>query len=175
MRRIVHSCPSQPERGLPIGTLTSQNFANFYLNPLDRLLLEELHVGGMVRYMDDVVWWCHSKEEVRDVATSAERFLNQRLSLEIRSPAQVNQTMRGIPICGFRVFPGRLLLSKRRRKLYRQGRRRWETKFEHGLISALELQSGYAATLGITLHADASAWRCEQLKRQPPLDSCNET
>ena len=175
LERIIRSCPSEPGRGLPIGTLTSQNFANFYLTQLDRLLLEKLRVRGMVRYMDDVVWWCDSRADVQAVADAAERLLHERLSLQIRPPLQVNRSIRGIPICGFRVFPGRMLLSVRRRKLYSCGRRRWESRFDRGEINAQELQSGYAATLGITLHADASAWRMEQLKRQPPLDSCRET
>ena len=175
LQRIVRACPSEPGRGLPIGALTSQSFANFYLNRLDRLLLEGRQVRGLVRYMDDVVWWCDSKADVRAVADAAEEFLHEHLSLQIRPPLQVNQTVRGIPICGFRVFPGRQLLSQRRRKLYCRGRRRWETKFDQGLIDAQQLQSGYSATLGITLHANASAWRMEQLRRQPPLDSCNET
>lgn len=174
LARIIDSCHCQPGRGLPIGALTSQNFANFYMNPLDRFLLEESQVRGIVRYMDDVVWWCDSKDEVEAVGVAAEQFLLQRLSLQIRPPIELNHTKRGIPICGFRVFPGTILLSRRRRKLYRLGRRKWEARFEAGLIDSGELQSAYAAMLGITLHADASAWRRGELERHPPLESCEE-
>lgn len=174
VHRIVDSQHTQPGRGLPIGALTSQNFANFYLNPLDRFLLEELRVRAIVRYMDDVVWWCDTKEEARTVVSAAQQFLQQRLSLDIRPSTHVNRTMRGISMCGYRVFPGTMRLSRRRRKLYRLGRRKWEAQFQAGGMDALELQSAYAATLGITLHAEATAWRRGDLKRHPPLDACGE-
>jgi len=53
--RILASYQTAPGRGLPIGNLTSQHFANFYLAPLDRFLKEELRRGAYVRYMDDFV------------------------------------------------------------------------------------------------------------------------
>ena len=56
LRRIVGAHQPTAGCGLPIGTLTSQYFANFYLNGLDRLLLEHMRVRGYVRYLDDAVW-----------------------------------------------------------------------------------------------------------------------
>jgi len=50
--RIIDAHQDAPGKGLPIGALTSQVFANFYLTPLDRFLLETCKVAGMVRYMD---------------------------------------------------------------------------------------------------------------------------
>ncbi len=174
LHKIIGCYETDSGRGLPIGALTSQNFANFYLNPLDRFLLEDIQVRGIVRYMDDVVWWCDTKNDARAAASAAREFLLQRLSLQIRPPIQVNRTRAGISICGYRVFPGTIRLSRRRRKLYQQGRRKWEAQFHAGLIEAGELQAAYAATLGITLHAQASAWRREELRRHPPLDDCLE-
>ncbi len=141
LERIVAAYHTQEGRGLPIGALTAQNFANFYLNPLDRFLLEEQRARGIVRYMDDVIWWCDDKHKAASIAAAAGRFLDGRLSLQIRPPIQINRSDRGIPICGYRVFPGTIRLSRRRRRLYQQGRCKWETRFRKGLIDAAELQA----------------------------------
>ena len=59
--------------GLPIGNLTSQFFANYYLSPLDHFVLEQLKVGGYVRYMDDIIVF--SNEDV------ASRLRNIQLTI----------------------------------------------------------------------------------------------
>jgi len=174
LERIVASYDTQQGRGLPIGALTSQNFANFYLNPFDRFLLEQQQARGMVRYMDDVIWWCDEKNQAVSIAAAAETFLEERLSLQIRPPMEINRSDRGILICGYRVFPGVIRLSRRRRRLYQLGRRKWESRFRRGLIDETQLQAGYAATLGITLHAESTQWRRRQLELYPPLESCEQ-
>lgn len=170
--RIVDAHHACPGHGLPIGALTSQSFANFYLNPLDRFLLEKLHVCGMVRYMDDVVWWCETKQEAKSIAARAEQFFRVALSLEIRPPIQINLAARGVSVCGYRVFPGRIRLSRRRRQRYQFTRHKWETHFAAGRIDELTLQAGYASALGITLHADSKAWRRRELDLHPMVASC---
>jgi Reverse transcriptase (RNA-dependent DNA polymerase) len=63
--RILAGYHTAPGRGLPIGNLTSQHFANFYLSPLDRLLNKELRRAAYVRYMDDFVVWGQSGSGLR--------------------------------------------------------------------------------------------------------------
>ena len=61
LRRIVEGYEDAPRKGLPIGALTSQYFANDYLDGLDRHILEVLRARDHARYMDDVLWWCDTK------------------------------------------------------------------------------------------------------------------
>jgi RNA-directed DNA polymerase len=172
LARLIDSHHDAPGRGLPIGALTSQHFANWYLDGLDRLLLEQCRVAGMIRYMDDVVWWCPSRERVRDVLDTARGFLRDRLRLEVKRTVQVHRSAQGLRVCGYRVLPGTILLSSRRRRRYAQARRRWEEAYARGEIDGLQLQAGYSSALAITAHADAAAWRREQLRRCPPDPSC---
>ena len=65
LSRIVASAPAAPGRGLPIGALTSQYFANHYLAGADRLIVEHSEARAYVRYMDDLVWWSESRNAVR--------------------------------------------------------------------------------------------------------------
>ena len=65
LRAIVTGFESTPGRGLPIGSLTSQHLANFYLGWLDRFVKEDLKVRGYVRYMDDCALWGDTSRQLR--------------------------------------------------------------------------------------------------------------
>jgi len=169
--RILDAHHATPGRGLPIGALTSQHFASLYLAGLDRYLLEELRVGGLVRYMDDVVVWGRSRAELREVLAAAREYTAGRLHLEIKPGWQIQRTVRGVTLCGFRVGLGALRLSQRRRRRYRQARERWERAYRHGIVEELTLQKGYSSALAVTAGADAVAWRRRELARRPPVEA----
>lgn len=168
--QILNASPVRPGLGLPIGALTSQNFANFYLAGFDRFLQEKMPARGMVRYMDDVAWWCDTKEQATSVAAEAEEFLRSKLSLRIRQPMQVNRSVHGISFCGYRIYPGVIRLLRRRRRRYAEARKRWETRFHLGLINESALQAAYSSVLSMTLHADATEWRRRELLLRPPVE-----
>ena len=170
MARIIDAHHTEVGRGLPIGSLTSQTFANFYLNPFDRFLLEQTEATGIVRYMDDVVWWGDSKAAVLRIGREAKAFLNKELLLDSK-PLHVDRCQRGISLCGFRILPGTIRLSRRRKNRYRWGRRRWEARYLRGEISKLELQSAYSSLHGMTLLADARSFRQMELERNPPMEA----
>lgn len=163
--------PGRPGKGLPIGALTSQHFANLYLAPLDRYLLETLRVPGMTRYMDDVACYCSSRVEAKHVLAQAEAFLQSELRLQLRDPGRIQRSDQGLSFVGFRIFPGTLRLSRRRLTRYRQCRKHWEHAYLDGRISELTLQAGYAAALAITAHADSRAVRKAGLHRRPAPDA----
>ena len=170
-KRILAQRPGPQGRGLPIGALTSQHFANTYLDGFDRFLLEQQRVCAMVRYMDDVVWWCQSSQQARQTLQAARQYLCEERDLELKADAYIGRSPQGLPFLGFRILGGSLRLSLRRRRRYRAARARWESAFADGRIDALQLQAGYAAALGITAHARAAAWRRAELSRSPPLDA----
>lgn len=168
--RIVDSFCSAPGMGLPIGALTSQHFANLYLSPLDRHLLEYCGVPGLVRYMDDTVVWARNRGDLHDACESAVLFAKEHLVLALRAgPPQ--RTRRGLTLCGFKVFPHRLGLSQRRLRRYRDARRRWERAYEAGWVDARELQSGYSSALATTCGADARHWRAAELRCRKAVDA----
>jgi hypothetical protein len=162
LERIIEAHHDSPGKGVPIGALTSQAFANFYLNPLDRFLLERCRVAGLVRYMDDFVFWEGSRANVRDIVRRAGDFLQDELKLIAKDTLQVNQSVRGLTMCGYRIFAGVIRLARSRRKRYVRAKRYWEHQFHAGRINARGLQRGYAAALAITAHADAASWRRRQ-------------
>ncbi len=157
-RRIVASYNTTPGRGVPIGNLTSQHFANLYLGELDRFVKETLRVRGYVRYMDDFVLWGATAEEVRVARRVVEEFLRERLKLETK-PAQINRTSRGIPFLGCRLFPDRLRLDRRGRVRFVSRLKRLESDFAAARIGGLELQQRATALCAHTEICGARGFR----------------
>ena len=170
-RRILTRWPGvEAGRGLPIGALTSQFFANSYLDAVDRHITERLGVRGYVRYMDDLVWWCASRAQAVAVFEQVQRFALETRGLTLKPP-RVARSADGLTFLGYRVTPGALRLTRRRKQRYRAARLRWEGRYRRGEVDANGLQRGYESALAITRHADANAWRREQLKRVATVDA----
>ena len=74
------------KKGLPIGNLTSQFFANFYLSALDHFILEKLKPEGYVRYMDDMVIFGDSIKELKRIFDEVERSCLEKVELFFKSP-----------------------------------------------------------------------------------------
>lgn len=98
----------QRRRGLPIGNLTSQHFANFYLHPLDHFIRERLGIRGYLRYVDDLLLFGDDKPRLGDaIAAIQETLVNLRLCLH-DGRGQVTPTTRPLPYLGFVLRPDRI-------------------------------------------------------------------
>jgi Retron-type reverse transcriptase len=107
---IIDSYEASPERGLPIGNLTSQYFANHYLTGLDRFVKQQLRVRAYVRYMDDLVLWHRDKLFLKDAHLQIEDYVLSRLKCDLK-PEALNSTSSGLPFLGFRIFPQHVRLT----------------------------------------------------------------
>ncbi len=117
IERIVrHPVPGLPEgRGLPIGNLTSQWFANTYLSGLDHHLKETLRVPGYIRYMDDFAVFADSKAECWRAHDAVARWLAEERGLELKSEATVIAPVaEGVPFLGLRIWPACWRLQRKR-------------------------------------------------------------
>jgi retron-type reverse transcriptase len=111
-------------RGLPIDNLTSQFWANCYMNPFDHFVKRELRCAAYVRYVDDFVLFGDNKEKLWQWKHAIQRRL-QRLRLTIHPGAQPRPVREGIPFLGFITYPDHRRLKARkgfhfRRKLSRR-------------------------------------------------------
>lgn len=121
-------------RGLPIGNLTSQFWANCYLNPFDHFIKRELRCPAYLRYVDDILLFGADKATLWQRREAIVRRL-ARLRLTIHPGAAPQPTSEGVPFLGFVVYPERRLL-KRRKGIYFQRRlRRLATDYADGIIS----------------------------------------
>ena len=69
--------PFERRKGLPIGNLTSQFFANFYLSPLDHFVKEKLRCKGYIRYVDDFALFSKSKLLLWSWKKTIENFIQE--------------------------------------------------------------------------------------------------
>jgi hypothetical protein len=89
--------------GLPIGSLTSQHFANRFLSPIDHRARDRLGVRAYLRYMDDMLLFADDRAELAFWAAELERAA-ERLRLRLH-PWQVMPTRAGVTFLGFRILP----------------------------------------------------------------------
>jgi len=112
-------------RGLPIGNLTSQLWANLYLDRIDHLVREELRVPAYARYTDDFILWSDDRAFLHDCRERiAWELSRERLRLH-PGKTRVMPTRCGVPFLGFRFFPGVAprLIGECKRRFERRMRR----------------------------------------------------
>ena len=105
--KLIHKIiTSGGAMGLPIGNLTSQLFANVYLNELDRFVKQKLGRRRYLRYMDDFAVFGDSKSELAAIKKEIAGFLSGRLQLELKEKKSVVlRAENGMSFLGFRLFP----------------------------------------------------------------------
>ena len=157
-QRIVDSYEASPGRGLPIGNLTSQYFANHYMGVADHWAKEQLHVAAMVRYMDDVLLFAHDRRELlRQVKAFAE-YINTELRMEMHEPI-INQTKYGIPFLGYVVYRDRLRLTQRSCRRYRRKMQKLAQEMDSGSIDEREYAQRATCLVAFVSKADSSGYR----------------
>ncbi|MEI7465012.1 MAG: RNA-directed DNA polymerase [Burkholderiales bacterium] len=103
-----------PGKGLPIGNLNSQFFANVYLNALDQFVKHELKCRWYLRYCDDFVLVAESAETLQGWKARIEHFLAQRLLLQLNpSRERLRPVGDGVDFLGYIVRPFHLLVRRR--------------------------------------------------------------
>ena len=99
--------------GNPIGNLTSQLFANIYLNELDHLIKDKLGIKYYIRYMDDFVILSRDKNELFKLKGLIKEFLETELKLKLHpKKSEYFPIDRGIDFLGYLVFKDWILLRK---------------------------------------------------------------
>jgi hypothetical protein len=101
-------------KGLPIGNLTSQFFANVYLNELDQFVKHKLKAHYYVRYVDDFVILSSSKRKLEIFRRKIGDFLQTKLNLKLHPQKQkISQIKNGIDFVGYFVKPDYILVRRR--------------------------------------------------------------
>ena len=145
--------------GLPIGSLTSQHFANFYLGWFDRFIKEECRIRGYVRNMDDFVIWGKSREELKQQWHRCRDFLRTDLQLELKRKPAIRLSSGGSNFLGCRVFPTHIELNRRSKHRFRCKLQQLAKSFEHEEITECELQQRSTALVAFTRSANVRSWR----------------
>lgn len=113
---IIRSFEVTPGRGLPIGNLTSQHFANLYLDKLDRFIGGYLPKNRLVslRYMDDLVVFGAQRDELVELRLALREFLPTELGLSLKQE-RIGTVASGVPFLGCTLYAGHRELNRRSR------------------------------------------------------------
>lgn len=123
-----------PNTGIPIGNYMSQYSGNFYLSSFDHWVKEELHVKHYYRYMNDVVIFASSKEELHEIHRKVTAYTRDYLHLNIKSNYQIFPTkVRGVDFVGYRFFGEYTLLRKSTAINFKRKMRACRKKMENNI------------------------------------------
>lgn len=135
-------------RGLPIGNLTSQFWANCYMNPFDHFVKRELRCKGYLRYVDDFVLFADDKRVLWDWLRAIEARLAS-LRLTIHSGSHPRPVTEGLPFLGFVIYPDRRKLKRRKGIHFR---RRFRIRVAQYLAKEITLDELTASVRGWVNH-----------------------
>lgn len=144
-----------PGVGMPIGNLSSQMFANLYLNELDQYIKHELKVKYYMRYMDDSLMLHWDKKVLWEIKNCAESFLEDRLKLRLNEKTCIRAASQGIDWVGFRVWPTHIRLRKSSAKRMKRRLKHLQQLYGAGEIDLDPINASIQSYLGILGHCNS--------------------
>ena len=161
--QIIDSYQIIVGKGLPIGNLTSQYFANHYLAFADHHIKEKLHAQAYVRYMDDMVIWADDKNSLLNMGIEFQKFIESELSLTLK-PFCLNSTDKGLPFLGYVLFPTAVLLNNRSRKRFKTKMKQYTYKLNNEEWSQIEYQAHVLPLIAFVKHANTFSLRTKYVE-----------
>jgi len=150
IKQILYNCFNK--KGMPLGNLTSQFFANIYLHELDYFVKHKLKAKYYIRYVDDFVILHSSKEQLKIWKQEINEFLKKELRLELHPEKScISSLSKGIDFIGFRNFYYFKLLRKRNIKSMLMK----VEKYKEGEISKEKLLESFQGWQAYAKWADA--------------------
>lgn len=140
--------------GVPIGNLLSQLYALIYLDPLDHFVKREMKVKNYVRYVDDFILWCDTREQAIERRDIIIDFLQTRLGLTL-SRWTIAPVGRGVNFVGFRTW-------RKRRFVRKHSLFRFSRSLKAGDVPSLN------SILGNALRTSSHAHMCRRIRDERP-------
>lgn len=141
--------------GMPIGNLTSQMFANLYLNELDQYAKQTLHVKRYLRYMDDVVVLHEDKRYLWSLKDQIDQFITDHLSLKLNNKTMVRTVSQGVEFVGFRVWTTHKKLRKKSALKMKRRLGYLQRAYARGDVDLQEVNCSVQSYIGIMKHCDS--------------------
>lgn len=151
---IVDSSP-EGERGLPLGNVTSQDFANTYLNEVDQFCKRYLGLKWYVRYMDDICIIVKDRETARDVLAKIRTYVKDHLDLELNEKTHIYPLAQGINTLGFRIHTTHLEVRNSSKAAMKRRIKKIDEKVQSGRLTKKQAQQSVNAWLGHARHSNS--------------------
>lgn len=162
--QIIDTYSVEESKGIPIGNLTSQYFANYYLSSLDHYIKEDLCVPVYVRYMDDMLLFENDKDKLKESVKAVAKYSTEKLKLNLKTPI-LKQTEDTIPFLGYKIGQNIILLNSRSRNRFCKKILRYEKLLSSGNWSEKEYQLHILPLLAFVNYAYTKQMRKRILAR----------
>jgi retron-type reverse transcriptase len=151
--------PFERRAGIPIGNLTSQFFANLYLDDLDHFIKQKLSIRPYLRYVDDMVVLDNDKVRLAEIRFAVrERLEVDRLRLH-PNKAHITRVTDGLNLLGYFVYPDRRLLRNDNGHRFARKYRGLVKAYANGYVRWPEIRSRVQSWIGHAKHADTDGLR----------------
>lgn len=156
IERIIASFSIKPGKGLPLGNVTSQLFANVYLNELDQYVKHILKEKYYIRYCDDFIILNTDKNHLVGLIPKLNVFLNDHLALHLHpNKIQIRKLSQGIDFLGYVSLPHyQVLRTKTKKRMFRNIRRKLSER-ETGTINDFEFNQTLQSYFGQLRHCSS--------------------
>ncbi len=153
IKEIIESFNHTPGRGIPLGNVTSQLFANIYMNSFDQFVKHELKMKYYIRYCDDFVIIDESEQVLKNLIPKIFNFIKDNLKLDLHPrKTEIRKIRQGSDFLGYVSLPHyRILRTSTKNRMLRRISN-IKSQYEQGLVSENRFVNTISSYLGILKH-----------------------
>lgn len=140
--------------GMPIGNLSSQMFANLYLNEADQYAKHILKCKCYIRYMDDIIVVSNDRARLREVWLAMDDFVRERLHLQLNAKTCIRSEAQGVDFCGYRIWRDHIRLRKKSALKMKHRLRYLRKAYARGEVDVKTVRDTLMSYLGMLQHCD---------------------
>lgn len=153
-------------KGMPLGNLTSQFFANVYLNELDQFVKHQLRAKFYIRYVDDFVIFHTSREQLEAYKTVIGIFLRKNIALQLHPlKSKIIPLERGTEFLGVKIFPHHLLIKQKNIRKFQRKYAAFCSSFERGELTYDSIYDFLEGWIAYAKHANTYKLRKKILQQ----------
>jgi len=155
-------CPEElwlTDVGMPIGNLTSQLFANIYLNEMDQYAKHQMRIHYYIRYMDDIIILHQDKAELANFRDEIADFLRDNLQLDLNKKTAIRPVELGVDFVGYRIYATHRKLKKSTAYRIMRRTKTLSMQLAAGEISREEFDRVIASYRGVLSHCNSHGLR----------------
>ncbi len=145
LENIIKSFEKEKGKGLPLGNVTSQLFANVYMNVFDQFMKHELKAMHYIRYCDDFVIVSEKREFLESLLPKISEFLGQKLKLKLHpNKVEIRKFSQGIDFLGYVVLPQYTVLrTSTKKRILRRSKNNLSKESKCSYLGILSHCKGY--------------------------------
>ena len=165
INKIIKSFKKYPNKGIPLGNVTSQLFANIYLNELDQFMKHKLKIKYYVRYCDDFVILSKDEKYLRNLIKETNYFLKENLKINLHpGKVSIKKVDQGIDFLGYVSFyHHRVLRTRTKKRAFRKIKFK-KNQLNRKIINPYSFKQTLNSYLGILKHCKGLKIKKEILK-----------